>query len=128
MVKFRFLSGKMAGHSIEASHFPFTLGRSAKMDFRMEEPGVWDEHAELRLEANDTFALTLKAGAKGSLNGQPVEKAILRNGDTLELGGAKLQFYLAETQLKDWSWPERLLWSFVGFVVVSQILLFYWIS
>lgn len=128
MVKFRFLTGKMAGHSIEASHFPFTLGRSAKMDFRIEEPGVWDEHAELRLEADDAFALTLKGGAKGSVNGHPIEKANLRNGDTVELGGAKLQFYLAETRLKDWSWPERMLWGFVGLVVISQVLLFYWIS
>jgi len=128
MVKFRFLSGKMAGHSIEASHFPFTIGRSAKVDFRIEEPGVWDEHAELRLLDNDLFELTLQSGAKGSLNGHPFEKAAVRNGDTVELGGAKLQFYLAETQLKDWLWPERLLWGFLGAIVLSQVFLFYWIS
>lgn len=118
----------MAGLAIKAGHFPFVIGRSSQADCRLEEPGVWERHAELALRQDDVFQITLQAGAKGSVNGQPFESVALRNGDTLDFGGVKLQFFLGETVLRDWRWRERLLWAFLGIIVFCQILLFYWMS
>ena len=44
--------------------------------------------------ARQGFTLTTAPNALASVNSQPVQTAVLRNGDIITLGSAKLQFWL----------------------------------
>jgi len=41
--------------------------------------------------------LTGHPDARTSINGQPIQRTFLRNGDTIEIGAAKIQFWLSES-------------------------------
>jgi pSer/pThr/pTyr-binding forkhead associated (FHA) protein len=128
MVQFRFLSGKMAGRTLKVSHFPWRIGRSPQVDCQLEDAGVWDRHAEVTLSPGAVFQVELQTGATGSLNGQSFQTAALRNGDTLDFGAAKIQFWLSETTPRDWRWRERLFWAFLSSIAVFQVFLIYCLS
>src|SRR6266542_2389183 len=96
MVQFKILSGKKAGSSWETRRFPVRIGRLAGSDLQLEEAGVWDDHLKVGLEPNEGFMAETQANAFASINGRPVQRAALRNGDTIEVGSVKLQFWLSE--------------------------------
>src|SRR6184192_1491276 len=98
MVQFKILSGKKAGSSWETRRFPVRIGRSASSDLQVEEAGVWDEHLKVSLEPGEGFVAETQTNAFASINGQPIQRAALRNGDTLAIGSIKLQFWLSEAR------------------------------
>ena len=93
------------------------------MDCRVEDDGIWDRHAELRLSSDSRFEIVLQPGALGSLNGQPFASAALRNGDVLAVGAAKIQFWLSAAPLRDWRWRERAFWLAMGGLTLLQLAL-----
>ena len=127
MLQLRFLSGTLAGHTLKASHFPWRLGRGAQSDCRLEDPGIWDCHAEISLSSEAVIRIALQSGAKGSLNGQSFESAALRNGDLLDMGAVKIQLWLSEPVPRDWRWRECLVWLFLLTITILQVILIYWL-
>lgn len=127
MVQFKILSGKMAGTSWVARHFPVRIGRSASADLRSEEPGVWDDH--LQVYFNPAEGLILKAGANAltSVNGEPVQQAVLRNGDTIQVGSLKLQFWLSDTCQWGLRFREVLTWAAISLISLGQVAIIYWL-
>jgi pSer/pThr/pTyr-binding forkhead associated (FHA) protein len=127
MVLLRILSGKMAGTDITARHFPFRIGRSPDAHLRVEEDGVWDQHLELTLDHATGFSVTASPDALATINGQPVRQAVLRNGDTIEIGALKIRFWLGSVRQYGLFIREWLIW--IGFVAVAaaQIALIYWL-
>jgi hypothetical protein len=121
------LSGKQAGTSWGVRRFPVHLGRSPAANLRLEEPGVWDRHVELDLATGEGFFVTAHANALITIDGQPVQRKVLRNGDTLELGGLRIQFWLARTRQSGLRFREWLIWSMIGAVSLAQIALVYWV-
>jgi hypothetical protein len=128
MVQLRFLSGRQAGQVVKVEHFPWSLGRSNASDLQLAEAGIWDQHLEIHLRESEGFVASLKTSALGTLNGQAFESARLRNGDMIELGANKLQFWLSETQLRDWRWRERATWCALALLCLAQVGLIYWLS
>src|SRR5262245_60840527 len=98
MVQLRILSGKQPGAAYFARRFPVRIGRAAANDLRLEEDGVWDQHFELGLDPAEGFLLHLYPGALATINGAPLPPTPLRNGDTIEIGSLKIQFWLTETR------------------------------
>jgi hypothetical protein len=127
MVQFKVLSGKKAGSSWETRHFPVRIGRSAGSDLQLEEPGVWDDHLKVALETTEGFMAETQANALANINGQPIQRAALRNGDVLELGSVKLQFWLSEPRQRGQGFREALVWSVISLVCLGQIALVYWL-
>jgi len=127
MVQFKFLSGKKAGSSWETRRFPVRIGRSAGSDLRLEEAGVWDDHLKVGLEPNEGFIAETQANAFASVNGQSIQRAALRNGDTLEIGSVKLQFWLSEARQRGQAFRETFVWSVISLVCLVQIALVYWL-
>lgn len=127
MVQLKALSGKQAGTSWVARRFPLLIGRAATAQIRCDEPGVWEEH--VRLDCARSTGVTLKAlpNALVSVNGEPVTEAALRNGDMLEIGGLKLQFWLSETRQRPLIVREILTWIGIGLVSLGQIFFIYWL-
>jgi pSer/pThr/pTyr-binding forkhead associated (FHA) protein len=125
MVQFKVLSGKMAGSEMAARHFPFRIGRSVSADLRVEEDGVWEQHLELSFDPTTGFTLVAKPNALASVNGQPFDTILLRNGDLIEIGALKIRFWLSDTKQKSLSWREWATWTGIVLITGLQVALIY---
>jgi len=127
MVQFRILSGKKAGSSWDALRFPVRVGRSANADLQLEEAGVWEEHLKINLDPKEGFLVETQPNAVTSINGHPAQSAVLRNGDTIDVGSVKLQFWLGEAQQRGQFAREAFVWTLITLVCFAQIGLIYWL-
>lgn len=118
------LTGKLAGQFLLVRRFPFRVGRSAGNEARLEEEGVWKRHCELVREGNTCVIRSIET-ALVTLNGETVTKAALRNGDEIQIGGAKLRFGLAPVALKGLAAREAAVWVFLAVVFLTQFWLIY---
>ena len=125
MVQLRILSGKKAGSAYVARRFPVQIGRSAKAELQLEEDGVWNEHLRLDFSPGEGFVLSACENALAAVNATPVQKTVLRNGDLIQVGSSKLQFWLSETRHVSLGWREWLLWSGIAIISVGQVVLVY---
>lgn len=127
MVQFKILSGKKAGSLWDARRFPVRIGRSATSDLQLEEAGVWDDHFTLSLNPSEGFLLETQPNALASINGHPAPRSPLRNGDTIEIGSVKLQFWLSEPRQRGQALREAFVWTLITGVCLAQIALVYWL-
>jgi hypothetical protein len=119
VLQLQVLSGKMAGVTSVARRFPFTVGRSGSAHMRIEDDGVWDNHLTFSLRRDRTIELTAQPGALVTVNGQSVPTAVVRNGDIIEMGAARLVFGLSPTRQKGTSLRETLVW--LGLILIGLI-------
>jgi pSer/pThr/pTyr-binding forkhead associated (FHA) protein len=127
MVQLSILSGKQAGNLWVARRFPIRVGRAAKSDLRLDEPGVWDQHLRILLKPKEGFVLQAEDDALVSVNGAPFRSGLLRNGDLIELGASKLQFWLAERRQRGLGSREVLTWVGIALISLGQVALVYWL-
>lgn len=126
MIQFKVLSGKMAGSTTVARRFPFRVGRASGSDLRLEEPGVWDDHFHVEFEPGNGYLACPQRDALMTVNGEAApEKRRLRNGDSIEIGGARLQFWLSETRQSAMRLREILVWLGIGLMTLAQVYLIY---
>jgi len=125
MVQLKILSGKKAGTAWVARRFPIRIGRSPTADCQLEEDGIWDQHLLLEFRRTEGFVLSVEPKALAAVNGEHVQEAVLRNGDTIELGALKLQFWLAETRQFGLRLRETLVWLGIIAVFFAQFGLIY---
>ncbi len=127
MVLLRILSGKKAGEAFIARRFPVRVGRSSAADLRVEEDGVWEQHFELDFRPAEGFFLKAHPEALARINGETVAQSRLKNGDGIEIGSVKLQFWLSETRQGTLRVREWLTWTGIAVVSLGQIFLIYWL-
>jgi pSer/pThr/pTyr-binding forkhead associated (FHA) protein len=126
MIQLKVLSGKMAGSTSVARRFPFPVGRAPGAGLVVEEPGVWEDHFHVEFEPGKGFIAAPQGEALLAVNGEPVrERRLLRNGDSIEIGGARLQFWLGETRQSGMRLQEVLVWAGVVLVTLAQVVLIY---
>lgn len=123
MVQFRILSGHQAGVEQTTRRFPFSIGRAAGNDLRLDDDGVWDRHASLLFDPVEGFILRAESDALLSINHQPVRSARLRNGDHIQIGAATLQFWLAPLSPRPQRWREWLVWTLIVGVMGMELAL-----
>lgn len=127
MVQLRVLSGKKAGTTWVARHFPVRIGRSAAADLQLEDSGVWDQHLQLEFDPAEGIKLLTQPNAQVTVNGQPVQQIVLRNGDAIHLGSSRLQFELSETRQSGLRFREALTWTCIAVICLGQVGLIYWL-
>ncbi len=127
MIQFSILTGKKAGASWAARRFPVRIGRSAAANLQLDEEGVWDQHLQVDFKPRDGFYLTTQPNALASVNGQPVREARLRNGDGVEIGALKMQFWLGQTRQAGLRFREWFTWAAIAALCLAQIALVYWL-
>ena len=127
MVQLKVLSGKKAGTVWMARRFPVRIGRAAAADLQLDESGVWDQHLQLDLSPGEGFVLSAQPNALASVNGQAVHQALLRNGDAIDIGSVKMQFWLGETRQGGLRFREGLTWAGIAIVTLGQVGLIYWL-
>lgn len=107
------------------THFPYRIGRASQNDLMLQDDGIWDQHLTLEFLAKDGFQLTTAADAISAVNGKPVERTILRNGDVITLGSAKIQFWLAPAPQQGLLLRENFVWALLILVAVAQFIIFF---
>jgi hypothetical protein len=127
MVQLAILSGSMAGTRWVARHFPVRIGRAFGNDLQLEEGGVWDEHLQVLYHPREGFTLKACPDALVTVNHQPAQVVRLRNGDLLEFGSVRMQFWLAETRQRGLRFRECLVWLLIALVSLGQIAVIYWL-
>jgi pSer/pThr/pTyr-binding forkhead associated (FHA) protein len=127
MIQLDILSGKKAGAQSAARRFPFRIGRAPGNDLQLEDDGVWDQHLTLEFNRQNGFTLATAPNALATINGGLVQTSILRNGDIITLGSAKLQFWLAAARQRGLRLREAFVWALLAAVTVAQFALIYWL-
>src|SRR5476649_1200026 len=125
MIHLDILSGKKAGARKVARHFPFRIGRDVQNDLQLEDDGVWDQHLVLEFHKQEGFKLSTSTNALVTVNSDSVQNIILRNGDTITIGSARLQFWLAAAQQSGLRFSENFVWALLVFVTLGQFILLY---
>jgi len=93
----------------------------------LEEAGVWDEHLELGFNPSEGIVLRAQPDALAFVNGEPVSQTVLRNGDAIEIGCLKMQFWLSETRQVGLRFREGLTWAGIAAISLGQVGLIYWL-
>jgi hypothetical protein len=68
------------------------IGRASDADVRLSDTGVSRRHAEVRREGDDHVLIDLGSTNGTLVNGRPIERVRLANGDRIELGASVLLF------------------------------------
>lgn len=123
MVLLRVQSGLPGGGEAVARRFPFRVGRAANADWRLEAPGVWDQQFEIECSRADGLVLAANPASLTLVNGQRAERIILKNGDHIECGALKLQFWLSPTHQRGLRAREAVTWlGLIAFAGVQGFL------
>ncbi len=75
-----------------------TIGRKASNDIQIDNLAISGEHAAVVTILNDSFLEDLNSTNGTLVNGQPVKKHFLKNGDVVELGKYKLKYVAEQVQ------------------------------
>jgi Protein of unknown function (DUF3662)/FHA domain len=69
-----------------------TIGRAEQSDIPLADPGVSRNHARVVREGDDFIVEDLRSTNGTQVNGQPIRRRRLANGDLLKLASSTLQF------------------------------------
>jgi hypothetical protein len=127
VIQLKVVGGTKVGAECQARRFPVRIGRAGEANLRLEDDGVWDLHLEIHPPQAEGFILTVQPGAFAAVNGQAVEQAVLRNGDLIELGAARLQFGFTPTRHRSLRLREALTWIALALLCLGQVALVYWL-
>lgn len=123
MVQFKILAGRKAGVVCTVEHFPARIGRSPASEICLEDAGVWDDHVIIELDPASGYQAALRGDAIGTINGQSFQQQRLRNGDVVDVGGAKLQFWIGTARQNNLRWRESAVWIGLLLLTVLQVIL-----
>ncbi len=86
------VGGTQAGQVMALRPDVTVLGRGAETDVRLTDMGVSRRHAEIRVEGAHVFLLDLGSSNGTTVNGRPIDRAALHDGDRIALGGVELLY------------------------------------
>ena len=75
------VQGKQQGHSVNIERYPFVIGKNQEAQLRLSDPGIWDDHLAIELTVGESPTIKRIGDGSISVNSDPIENAILRNGD-----------------------------------------------
>jgi hypothetical protein len=93
----------------------------------VEDSGVWDQHLELHFDPAEGIVLSAQPNALAAVNGEAVQQTVLRNGDAIDIGSLRLQFWLSETRQADLRLREGFTWAAIAAISLGQVGLIYWL-
>jgi len=86
------LSGRHEVQVYPLSGAKLSIGRSDQSDIALADPGVSRNHARIVREGDDFIVEDLQSTNGTEVNGQPVRRRRLANGDVVKLANSTLQF------------------------------------
>jgi hypothetical protein len=76
---------------LEIAHGSFVIGRDPTADLFLDSPGVSRLHAMIRAMGEDVELVDLRSSNGTHLNGERVERAMLKAGDVLRIGNQEVR-------------------------------------
>jgi len=128
MIEIWMLEGKQAGAWWTARHFPVRIGRHPDSDIPLDEPGVWDDHLALDYERAAGFVARPLSDGTVLVDDQPAGTVAVRNGSTLRVGGALLQFWVAPAAQRSFTLLEVCLWTSLILLCTGEVMLMLWLA
>ena len=123
MVELRVVNGRSAGQKTAIGQFPFRIGRSPKAGLCLSDPGVWDQHAVLTQAEDGTFIIRPESNSIVTIEGVAIDEHQLRNGDTLDCGGAKIRFWIAAAKPRSLTFREACVWAVFACILLAEVVL-----
>ncbi|MBG88640.1 MAG: hypothetical protein CMO80_17305 [Verrucomicrobiales bacterium] len=120
MVQLELTAGKKK-EIFPVNSFPCNIGRGSKNNVRLKSRGVWDEHASLVFQQEHGFSIITQSHGSLIVNGDSCDRARLKNGDTIELGSARLRFWLAPIQAPSSENTDLLFWSVIAMTIATML-------
>jgi Protein of unknown function (DUF3662)/FHA domain len=81
-----------SGRVFPLTQLETTIGRSEQSDIALADPGVSRNHARIIREGDDFIVEDLRSTNGTEVNGQPIRRRRLANGDVIKLANSSLQF------------------------------------
>ena len=129
MVQLNILSGEYQQQFVKSNTFPIRIGRGENCQLQLVDTGIWKNHLELNLNEQHYFTIRTASDATAMVNGKPLEGVqLLRNGDLIEIGLVKIQFWLGTVQQKNLGIREATAWALLLAVTLGEIYLLIWLS
>jgi pSer/pThr/pTyr-binding forkhead associated (FHA) protein len=128
MVQLKVGFPEKADSVIVVRRFPFLIGRREDAGLKLEEPGVWERHARIDLDPEEGFFLEVESGALAAVNGEPIQRSRLVNGDVIRIGSIPIQFWLSEVRQSSFRVREWLTWIAMAALAGIQVWLVYLLS
>ena len=91
------VSGLLLGHQVEVGDAPVTIGRGADCTIALPHPSVSRLHCRIWREDGRFHIEDLESTNRTFLNGKPVTRAELRDGDQIGVGSNALKFFIGES-------------------------------
>lgn len=121
MILLRDLDGATAGRETLARRFPFRVGRSSEDHLRLDQAGVWEGHFRIERSADHVLTVHTREGVPTLVNGSAVSSSPLRNGDIIQAGAARLQFWLSPVRQPELRLREALTWIGLAALVAFEV-------
>ncbi len=86
------IGGSHAGQVTALRRDVTVLGRGEDVDVRLTDMGVSRRHAEIRVEEPHVYLVDLGSSNGTTVNGRPIDRAALHDGDRIALGGVELVY------------------------------------
>ena len=119
LVQLQIRQGAAAGHILSADQLPIRLGRGKGCHLQLTEEGVWEQHGEIDVNIDQQFILRRHPAG---------EITTLGNGDEIELGTTKLQFWLGGVRQKNLAVREAAAWVLLGTITLAEVILLLWLT
>ncbi|HEX4480546.1 MAG TPA: GGDEF domain-containing protein, partial [Rudaea sp.] len=87
------VSGMMLGLQIELGDKPVTIGRASECALSLQHPSVSRHHCEISRDGERYFIEDLGSTNRTYLNGKPVRREELHDGDQISVGNNAIKFF-----------------------------------
>ena len=87
------VSGMMLGLQIELGNEPVTIGRASECALSLQHPSVSRHHCEISRDGDRYFIEDLGSTNRTYLNGKPVRREELHDGDQISVGNNAIKFF-----------------------------------
>ncbi|MEP6484223.1 MAG: GGDEF domain-containing protein [Rudaea sp.] len=91
------VSGMMLGLQIELKDEPVTIGRASECALSLQHPSVSRHHCEISREGDRYFIEDLGSTNRTYLNGKPIRREELHDGDQISVGNNAIKFFTGQS-------------------------------
>jgi two-component system, cell cycle response regulator len=95
------LAGSNLGKMFKIEGEAVTIGRSSECKIRLEDDGISRKHARVFMQGRELWIEDLKSANGTIINGQPIAKQKLRDGDKLQVGATTILKFTYHDDLDD---------------------------
>jgi diguanylate cyclase (GGDEF)-like protein len=95
------LAGENLGRMYRIEQAEVVMGRAAEANIRLEDDGVSRRHAKICQQDGEVWVEDMKSANGTIVNGQTVQRAVLRDGDKIQMGSTTILKFTYSDRLEE---------------------------